>query len=68
MPTPYGYRPGKSAVEVKYRDYTFRYRLELTLEVDGKPSTSSCVIEVRWIGGPSIAQHGAHAGDGHVYG
>jgi hypothetical protein len=46
----------------------FRYRLQLTLEIDGKPYPGSSVIEVKWIGGPSIAQHGAYAADGFVYG
>jgi hypothetical protein len=54
--------------KVKYPDYTFRYRLELTLEIDGIPYTGSSVIEVQWIGGPSIEHHGANAADGFVYG
>jgi hypothetical protein len=51
-----------------YPDYTYRYRLELTLEIDGKPYTGSNVIEVRWIGGPSISHQGAYAADGFVDG
>jgi hypothetical protein len=56
------------AYKLVYPDYTYRYRLELTLEVDGKPYTGSSVIEVRWIGGPSVGNQGAYAADGHVYG
>lgn len=37
------------AYKAKYPDYAFRYRLELTLEIDGKPHTGSSVIEVQWI-------------------
>jgi hypothetical protein len=51
-----------------YPDYTYRYRLELTLDVDGKPYTGSSVIEVKWIGGPSPAAHGAYAADGRLRG
>lgn len=51
-----------------YPDYTYRYRLELTLEVDGKPHTGSSVIEVRWIGGPALDRQGAYSASGHVYG
>jgi hypothetical protein len=51
-----------------YPDYTYRYRLELTLEVDGKPYTGSSVIEVKWIGGPAVSAHGAYAADGRLRG
>jgi hypothetical protein len=54
--------------KLKYPDYVYRYRLELTLEVDGTSYTGSSVIEVRWIGGPSISRQGAYAADGFVYG
>jgi hypothetical protein len=56
------------AYNLIYPDYTYRYRLELTLELDGKPYTGSSVIEVRWIGGPSISHQGAYAASGFVYG
>lgn len=56
------------AYKARYPDYTFRYRLELTLEVDGRPHTGSSVIEVQWIGGPSISHQWAYAADGYVYG
>jgi hypothetical protein len=46
-----------------YPDYAYRYRLELTLEMDGKAYTGSSVIDVKWIGGPSVAAHGAYAAD-----
>jgi hypothetical protein len=44
--------------KVKYPDYSYRYRLELTLEVDGKRYTGSSVIEVKWTGEPSIYPFG----------
>jgi hypothetical protein len=56
------------AYKLIYPDYTYRYRLELTLALDGKPYTGSSVIEVRWVGGPSISHQGAYAADGSVYG
>jgi hypothetical protein len=56
------------AYKIIYPDYSYRYRLELTLEVDGKPYTGSSVIEVKWVGGPSIGHQGAYVADGHVYG
>lgn len=56
------------AYKLKYPDYVYRYRLELTLEVGGKAHTGSSVIEVRWIGGPSISNQGTYAADGYVEG
>lgn len=57
-----------AAYKLNYPDYIYRYRLNLTIEVDGQPRTGSSVIEVRWIGGPSIANYGSYAADGDIRG
>ncbi|TPQ31421.1 hypothetical protein C2U70_24005 [Bradyrhizobium guangdongense] len=42
----------------KYPDYTYRYRLTVNIEVDGKVHSGSSVIEVKWRGGPVIGDGG----------
>src|SRR5262245_37102635 len=42
----------------KYPDYTYRYRLTVNIEVDGKIHSGSSVIEVKWRGGPVIGDGG----------
>jgi hypothetical protein len=54
--------------KLKYPDYVYRYRLSLTVEIDGTSHTGSSVIEVRWIGSPSIQGHGSYSSTGFVYG
>lgn len=42
-----------------YPTYTYRYRLTISVEVDGQTRTGSSVIEVRWIGQPNIPDAGS---------
>src|SRR5260370_3892357 len=42
----------------KYPDYSYRYRLTVNIEVDGKIHSGSSVIEVKWRGGPVIGDGG----------
>jgi hypothetical protein len=42
----------------KYPDYSYRYRLTVNIEVDGKVHTGSSVIEVKWSGGPVVGDGG----------
>jgi hypothetical protein len=44
--------------KVNHPTYSYRYRLQLSLEVDGKVHTGSSVIEVTWECGPKIADSG----------
>ena len=39
-----------------YPNYTYRYRLTVNIEVDGKLHSGSSVIEVTWRGGPKIGE------------
>lgn len=41
--------------KVNFPTYTYRYRLQLSLAIDGKVHTGSSVIEVGWGCGPKIA-------------
>jgi hypothetical protein len=43
-----------------YPNYTYRYRLTVNIEVDGKLHSGSSVIEVTWRGGPKIGEGGAY--------
>ena len=54
--------------KLTYPDYTYRYRLQLSLEVDGKIHTGSSVIEVTWRGGPNIENGGTYNALGTVHG
>lgn len=56
---------GYSAI---YPDYSYRYRLELRVSVDGKVVADSSVIEVTWRGGPNIAEHFVYTAHGSVEG
>jgi hypothetical protein len=42
----------------KYPDYSYRYRLTVNIEVDGKVHSGSSVIEVKWRGGPVVGDGG----------
>jgi hypothetical protein len=42
----------------KYPDYSYRYRLTVNIEVDGKIHSGSSVIEVKWRGGPVVGDGG----------
>ena len=42
----------------KYPDYSYRFRLTVNIEVDGKIHSGSSVIEVKWRGGPVIGDGG----------
>ena len=42
----------------KYPNYSYRYRLTVNIEVDGKIHSGSSVIEVKWRGGPVIGDGG----------
>jgi hypothetical protein len=42
----------------KHPDYAYRYRLTVNIEVDGKIHSGSSVIEVKWLGGPVLADGG----------
>ena len=44
----------------KYPNYTYRYRLTVNIEVDGKVHSGSSVIEVTWHGGPEIGDVGPY--------
>src|SRR5947209_1600668 len=43
-----------------YPTYSYRYRLTLAIEVDGKVHTGSSVIEIIWSGGPTIGDVGPY--------
>jgi len=43
-----------AAYKFNYRDYGYRYRLTVNIEIDGKLHSGSSVIEVKWLGGPVI--------------
>lgn len=51
-----------------YPDYSYRYRLALTVVVDGQAHTGSSVIDVKWIGGPRISDRGAYGAHARVRG
>jgi hypothetical protein len=42
--------------KITYPSYTHRYRLSITVDIDGKAYTGSSVIEVRWIGQPTLGE------------
>src|SRR6266852_2768355 len=42
----------------KYPNYTYRYRLTVNIEVDGKVRSGSSVIEVTWHGQPELGDVG----------
>jgi hypothetical protein len=42
----------------KYPNYSYRYRLTVNIEIDGKVHSGSSVIEVKWRGGPAIGDGG----------
>ncbi len=44
----------------KYPNYTYRYRLTVNIEVDGKLRSGSGVIEVTWHGGPEFGDVGPY--------
>jgi hypothetical protein len=44
--------------KVNHPTYSYRYRLQISLSVDGKVHTGSSVIEVTWECGPKIADSG----------
>ncbi len=46
--------------QVTYPSYSYRYRLTLAIEVDGKVHTGSSVIEVTWHGGPEFGDVGPY--------
>lgn len=39
--------------------YSYRYRLTISVELDGKVHTGSSVIEIRWIGHPNLPDAGS---------
>lgn len=43
-----------------YPTYSYRYRLTIAIEVDGKVHTGSSVIEVAWNGGPEFGDVGSY--------
>jgi hypothetical protein len=45
---------------VKYPTYSYRYRLTLAIEADGKVHTGSSVIEILWEGSPPIGDVGTY--------
>jgi hypothetical protein len=46
--------------QVAYPTYSYRYRLTLTIEAEGKIHTGSSVIEVRWVGQPYVPGVGSY--------
>ena len=46
--------------QIKYPTYSYRYRLSLAIEADGKVHTGSSVIEIIWSGGPEIGDVGPY--------
>src|SRR4030081_2076305 len=44
----------------KYPNYTYRYRLTMAIEIDGKVHSGSSVIQVTWAGGPEFGDVGAY--------
>lgn len=46
---------------LKYPNYSYRYRLSVSFEVDGRVRTGSSVIEVTWHGGPEIGDVGGYS-------
>lgn len=44
--------------KITYPTYSYRYRLTLSIEIDGKVHTGSSVIEIIWSGGPEIGDVG----------
>jgi len=50
------------AYKMTFPTYSYRYRLQLTLEMDGKAYPGSSVIEVNWRCGLKIADSGCAAG------
>src|ERR1700694_3251808 len=47
-------------VNIAYPNYSYRYRLTITLELDGQVHTGSSVIEIEWAGGPPFADVGPY--------
>jgi hypothetical protein len=45
----------------KYPNYTYRYRLTVNIEVDGKLHSGTSVIEVTWHGGPEFGDVGSYS-------
>jgi hypothetical protein len=52
----------------KYPDYGYRYRLQLSVEVDGRIHTGSSVIDVLWRGGPNLEARGIYNAQGFLRG
>ena len=53
------------AYKITFPSYSYHYRLELAVEIDGKPHVGSSVIEVHWGCGPTVGDSGgcaAHLG------
>ena len=50
-------------VQVAYPTYSYRYRLTIAIEIDGKLHSGSSVIEVNWRGQPYIPGAGSFARD-----
>ncbi|MGS7013753.1 hypothetical protein RCI25_29185, partial [Pseudomonas aeruginosa] len=46
---------GGLGYKAMFPSYSYRYRLQLAVEVDGKVHTGSSVIEVTWECGPKLA-------------
>lgn len=44
--------------KIEYPTYSYRYRLTLAIEINGKVHTGSSVIEIVWGGGPEIGDVG----------
>jgi hypothetical protein len=51
-----------------YPTYSYRYRLQLSIEVDGKVHTGASVIEVTWRTGPNAEVPGVISAQGFVRG
>jgi hypothetical protein len=49
-----------AAYKIVYPNYTYRYRLTVAIEIDGKVHSGSSVIEVTWSGGPEFGDVGRY--------
>jgi hypothetical protein len=47
-------------LKIKYPTFSYRYRLTLALEIDGKVHTGASIVEVIWKGGPEFGDVGPY--------
>src|SRR5882762_2177881 len=47
-------------LKINYPTFSYRYRLTLSIEIDGKVDTGASIIEIIWKGGPEFGDVGPY--------